>query len=131
MALLVLDCDGVDVIAHELTGDVIRIGRASSNDSHRQFDSVSAARLANEIAERVSPQRLVVNKNGTQVNGASIAEAVLRDGNEIRFGCVTGLFRCASVTIDNAKELQISDEDDSREQIRVPGTQPIFCARAL
>jgi hypothetical protein len=32
MAHLVLDCDGVDVITHELIGDVITIGRAPSND---------------------------------------------------------------------------------------------------
>ncbi len=30
MARLVLDCDGVDVITHELIGDVITIGRAPS-----------------------------------------------------------------------------------------------------
>jgi hypothetical protein len=29
---LLLDCDGVEVITHDLFGDVIRVGRASSND---------------------------------------------------------------------------------------------------
>jgi hypothetical protein len=29
---LLLDCDGVEVITHDLIGDVIRISRAPSND---------------------------------------------------------------------------------------------------
>jgi hypothetical protein len=63
MARLVLDCDGVDVITHELIGDVIRIGRAPSNDIVIDDLTVSAAaRLTNEVAEWVSPQRLGVNK---------------------------------------------------------------------
>ena len=53
---LVLDCDGVDVMTHELIGDVI-----------------------------------TASTNGTQINGVSITDAELRDGNEIRFGYVTGV----------------------------------------
>jgi|tagenome__1003787_1003787.scaffolds.fasta_scaffold20405520_2 hypothetical protein len=36
MARVVLDCDGVDVITHELIGDVMMIGRAPSNNPVRR-----------------------------------------------------------------------------------------------
>jgi len=42
MARLVLDCDGVDVITHELIGDVITIGRAPSNHIVIDDPTVSA-----------------------------------------------------------------------------------------
>ena len=63
MARLVLDCDGIDVITHDLIGGVITIGRSPSNDVVIDHPTVfMAARCADEIAEWVSPQRLGVNK---------------------------------------------------------------------
>src|SRR5437867_6197175 len=41
-ALPILDCDGVDVITHELIGNVITIGRAPSNDVVIDDPTVSA-----------------------------------------------------------------------------------------
>jgi pSer/pThr/pTyr-binding forkhead associated (FHA) protein len=130
MARLVLDCDGVDVITHELIGDVIRIGRASSNDIVIDDLTVSAQHAL--LTKSPSGYRLkdLGSTNGTQVNGASITDAELKDGTEIRFGCVTGVFWRATVSMEKAKELQISDEHDSPEQIGVPETQSIFCPRA-
>jgi len=68
--------------------------------------------------------------NGTQVNGLSIAEAELKDGAEIRFGYVTGVFRNATASIDQAVDSQIDDKRDPAEQIRTSETQPIFDPRA-
>ena len=63
MTRLFLDCDGVEVITHDLIGDVIRIGRAPSNDIVIDHPTVSAQHaFADEIAERVSRQRCGVNK---------------------------------------------------------------------
>ena len=42
MVRLVFDCDGVDVLTHELVGDLIRIGRAPSNDVVIDDPTVSA-----------------------------------------------------------------------------------------
>ena len=67
--------------------------------------------------------------NGTQINGISITDAELKDGAEIRFGYVTGVFQDATGRIDQARELQVSGKHDRSAHIRVPGTQSIFCPR--
>jgi hypothetical protein len=89
MARLVLDCDGVDVITHELIGDVIAIGRAPSNDVVIDDPTVSAQHAS--LTKLPSGYRLkdLGSSNGTQINGFSITEAGLKDGAEIRFGYVT------------------------------------------
>jgi pSer/pThr/pTyr-binding forkhead associated (FHA) protein len=130
MARLVVDCDGVDVITHELIGDVVTIGRAPSNDVVIDDPAVSAQHAA--LTKSASGYRLkdLGSTNGTQINGVSITDAELKDGAEIRFGYVTGVFRDATASIDQARELQLSGEHDSPAQIRVPETQLIFHPRA-
>jgi len=117
MARLVLDCDGVDVITHELTGDVIRIGRAPSNDVVIDDPTVSAQHAS--LTKAPSGYRLkdLGSTNGTQIDGISITDAELHDGNEIRFGHVTGHFQDATGGIDPDRELQVSGKDDSPGQI--------------
>jgi len=130
MARLVLDCDGVDVVTHELILDVITIGRAPSNHIVIDDPTVSAEHASlTKSPSGLSPQRLG-STNGTQVNGLSIAEAELKDGAEIRFGHVTGVFRDAIASIDQAVDSQIDDKRDPAEQIRASETQPIFNPRA-
>jgi pSer/pThr/pTyr-binding forkhead associated (FHA) protein len=77
---------------HELVGEVTMIGRAPLNHIV----------IANPV---VSAQHAIVLKvgdfyrlkdlhstNGTQVNGVSITDAELKDGDEIRFGPVKAVF---------------------------------------
>jgi pSer/pThr/pTyr-binding forkhead associated (FHA) protein len=92
MARLILDCDGIDVITHELIDDVITIGRAPSNDVVIDHPTVSAQHAS--LTKWASEYRLkdLGSSNGTQINGLSITEAGLKDGAEIRFGYVTGVF---------------------------------------
>jgi FOG: FHA domain len=127
MTRLFLDCDGVEVITHDLIGDVIRIGRAPSNDIVIDHPTVSAQHALLTKSPSGYRVRDVGSTNGTQINGVSITDAELKDDAEIRFGYVTGFFRDATARIDQARELQVSDEHDCSAQIRVPGTQPIFC----
>ena len=130
MARLVLDCDGVDAIMQELIGDVIMIGHAPSNDVVIDDSTVSGQHAS--LTKSPSGYRLkdLGSSNGTQINGFSITEAGLKDGAEIRFGYVTGVFRDATASIDQGRELQVPGEHDRSAQIRVPGTQSIFCPRA-
>ena len=130
MIRLLLDCDGVDVITHDLIGDLIRIGRAPSNDIVVDDPTVSAQHAL--MTRSPSGRRLkdVESTNGTQINGISITDSELKDGAEIRFGYVTGVFQDATARIDQARELQVSGKHDRSAQIRVPGTQSIFCPRA-
>jgi pSer/pThr/pTyr-binding forkhead associated (FHA) protein len=126
---LLLDCDGVDLITHDLIGDVIRIGRAPSNDRVIDDPTVSAQ----HALMTKSPSgclKDVGSTNGAQINGISITDAELKDGAEIRFGHVTGVFRDATGRIDHARESQVSGKHDRPAQIRVLGAQSIFCPRA-
>jgi pSer/pThr/pTyr-binding forkhead associated (FHA) protein len=129
MARLVLDCDGVDVIAHELVGDVIIIGRAPSNDVVIDDPTVSAQHALLTKSPSGYRVRDVGSTNGTQINGVSITDAELKDGTEVRFGYVTGFFQDAPAIVDQTK-LQVSGEHDRPAQIRVPETQSIFRPRA-
>ena len=126
---LILDCDGVDVITHHLIGDVIKIGRASSNDIVIDDPTVSAEHAS--LTKSPSGYRLrdLGSTNGTQVNGVFITDAELTDGAEIRFGYVTGVFRDATARIGQAGESQVSSEHDPA-RIQVQETQPIFCPPA-
>jgi pSer/pThr/pTyr-binding forkhead associated (FHA) protein len=121
---LVLDCDGVDVIARDLVGDVIRIGRAPSNDIVIDDPTVSAEHAT--LTKSSSGYRLrdLASTNGTQINGLSITDAELKDGAEIRFGHVTAVFQDSTARIDQPGESQVSGE--RLAQIRIPETQPIF-----
>jgi hypothetical protein len=74
MARLVFDRDGVDVIAHELIGDCIRIGRAPSNDIVLDDQTVSAQEAS--LIKSASAYRLkdLRSINGTQSNGVCITD---------------------------------------------------------
>ena len=130
MAQLVLDCDGVDVVTHELILDVITIGRAPSNHIVIDDPTVSAEHASLTKSPIGYCLKDLGSTNGTQVNGLSIAEAELKDGAEIRFGYVTGIFRNATASIDQVVDTQIDDKRDPAEQIRASETQPIFDPRA-
>jgi hypothetical protein len=116
MAHLVLDCDGVDVIAYELIGDIITIGRSLSNDVVIDNPTVSAQPAS--LAKLPSGYHLkdLGSTNGTQVNGISISDAELMDGAEIRFAYVTGVFQNAIASIAHATELQLPGEHDCQRR---------------
>ena len=130
MTRLVFDCDGVDIITHELIGDVVRIGRAPSNDIVIDDPTVSAEHAS--LTKSPSGYRLrdLGSTNGTHINGVSITDAELKDGAEIRFGYVTGVFRDATASTDQARGMQVSSEHDGPAQVRVSETQSILSPSA-
>jgi pSer/pThr/pTyr-binding forkhead associated (FHA) protein len=92
MARLVLNCDGVDLVAHELAGDVITIGRAPLN--HIVIDNPAVSAQHAILARVADSYRLkdLHSTNGTQINGVSITDAESKDGDKIRFGSVVAIF---------------------------------------
>jgi pSer/pThr/pTyr-binding forkhead associated (FHA) protein len=92
MARLVLNCDGVDLVTHELVGDVITIGRAPLN--HIVIDNPAVSAQHAILARVADSYRLkdLHSTNGTQINGVSITDAELNDGDKIRFGSVVAVF---------------------------------------
>ena len=92
MARLVLTCDGVDLVTHELVGDVITIGSAPLN--HIVIDNPAVSAQHAILARVADSYRLkdLHSTNGTQVNGVSITDAELKDGDKIQFGSVVAVF---------------------------------------
>ena len=92
MARLVLDCDGIDAITHDLLGGVITIGRNPSSDVVIDHPTVSGQHAV--LTKSPSGYRLkdLGSTNGTQIDGVSITDAELNDGDKIRFGSVVAIF---------------------------------------
>ena len=92
MARLVVNRDGVDLVTHELVGEVITIGSARLN--HVVIDDPAVSAQHAILAKVANSYRLkdLDSTNGTQVNGLSITDAELKDGDKIRFGSVVALF---------------------------------------
>jgi pSer/pThr/pTyr-binding forkhead associated (FHA) protein len=96
MARLVVNREGADLATHELTRDIITIGRASLNQIVIDHPTVSAQHA---MLLRVGDSywlKDLNSTNGTQINGVLVTDAVLKDGDKLRFGSVIAVFegRC-------------------------------------
>jgi pSer/pThr/pTyr-binding forkhead associated (FHA) protein len=90
MARLVLNCEGVSRVTHELARDIVMIGRALLNHIVIDHTTVSAQHaVLLRIGDSYSLKDLN-STNGTQINGDFVTDAELKDGDTIRFGSVTG-----------------------------------------
>jgi pSer/pThr/pTyr-binding forkhead associated (FHA) protein len=92
MARLVLNCERVDLITHELIGDVVTIGSAPLN--HVVIDNPAVSAQHAILARVADSYRLkdLNSTNGTQVNDISVTDAELKDGDKIQFGSVMAVF---------------------------------------
>jgi pSer/pThr/pTyr-binding forkhead associated (FHA) protein len=92
MARLILNRDGVDLVTYELVGGVITIGRAPLNHIVIDNPEVSAQHaILMRVADSYRLKDLN-STNGTQINGVSITDTELKDGDKIRFGSVVAVF---------------------------------------
>jgi pSer/pThr/pTyr-binding forkhead associated (FHA) protein len=92
MARLVLNSDGVDLVTHELVGDIVTIGRVPLNHIVIDHSTVSAEHAVLLRVRNCYCLKDLNSTNGTQVNGVSITDAELKDGDKIRFGSVVAIF---------------------------------------
>ena len=92
MGRLVLNRDGADLVTHDLVSEVIMIGRAPLNHILVDHPTVSAQHAI--IARVGDSYRLkdLHSTNGTQVNGVSITDTELKDGDKICFGSAVAIF---------------------------------------
>jgi pSer/pThr/pTyr-binding forkhead associated (FHA) protein len=93
---LVLNCEGVGLVTHELVRDIVMIGRARSNQIVIDHSTVSAQHAVFlRVGDSYSLKDLN-STNGTQINGDFVTDAELKDGDTIRFGSVIAVFsgRC-------------------------------------
>jgi pSer/pThr/pTyr-binding forkhead associated (FHA) protein len=93
MARLVVNREEADLVTHELTRDIVTVGSAPLNHIIIDDPAVSAQHAI--LARVADSYRLkdLHSTNGTQVNGISITDAELKDGDEIQFGSVVAVFR--------------------------------------
>ena len=92
MARLVVNREEADLVTHELTRDIVTIGRAPVN--HIVIDDPAVSAQHAILARFADSYRLkdLHSTNGTQVNGVSITDAELKDGDKIQFGSVVAVF---------------------------------------
>ena len=92
MDRLILNCEGVGRVTHELARDIAMIGRSPSNQIVIDHPTVSAQHaLLLRVRDSYSLKDLN-STNGTQINGDFVTDAELKDGDTIRFGSVTAVF---------------------------------------
>jgi pSer/pThr/pTyr-binding forkhead associated (FHA) protein len=92
MARLVLNCQGVDLVTHELVRDIVMIGRAPSNQIVIDHPTVSAQHALLLRVRHSYWLKDLNSTNGTQINGDFVTDAELKDGDTIRFGFVIAVF---------------------------------------
>jgi pSer/pThr/pTyr-binding forkhead associated (FHA) protein len=92
MARLVVNREEADLVTHELTRDIVTIGSAPLN--HIVIDDPAVSAQHAILAKVADSYRLkdLHSTNGTQVNGISITDAELKDGDKIQFGSVVAVF---------------------------------------
>jgi FOG: FHA domain len=96
MARLVLNCEGADLVTHELVRDFVMIGRTPSNHIVIDHPTVSAQHA---VLLRVGVSywlKDLNSMNGTQINGVLVTDAEVKDGDKIGFGPIVAVFagRC-------------------------------------
>ena len=92
MARLVLNCEGVGLVTHELVRDIVMIGRAPLNHIVIDDPTVSAHHAVLLRTGASYSLKDLNSTNGTQINGDFVTDAELKDGDTIRFGSVIAVF---------------------------------------
>lgn len=94
MSKLILSPSGPEPIAHELSAELITIGRAPENAIHIDDPSVSGRHAQLHLVGETFHLQDLDSTNGTRVNGEAITSVALRVGDRIQFGKVEACFEC-------------------------------------
>ena len=92
MAGLILNCDGVGLVIRELGRVFVMIGRAPSNQIVIDHPTVSAQHALLLRTGASYSLKDLNSTNGTRINGVSVTDADLKDGDTIRFGSIIAVF---------------------------------------
>jgi hypothetical protein len=92
MARLVLSYEGVGLVTHELTDDIVMVGRAPSNHIVIDHLTVSAEHALLIRVRDAYWLRDLDSTNRTQINDIPVTEAELNDGDRIQFGSIIGVY---------------------------------------
>jgi pSer/pThr/pTyr-binding forkhead associated (FHA) protein len=100
--LIVTLADGTNV-THELTEDIVTVGRVSDNVIHIEDASVSSHHAEITASGKTYVLKDLDSTNGTRVNGQPFTEGPLRAGDRVRFGQIET--RYVSENPDDAQPL--------------------------
>jgi pSer/pThr/pTyr-binding forkhead associated (FHA) protein len=92
MSKLIIAPASENAVTHELTGEVITIGRAPENAIYIEHPSVSSRHAQLHLVGETFHLQDLESTNGTRVNGETITSVALRVGDRIRFGKVDARF---------------------------------------
>ena len=92
MARLVVNREGADLVTHELTRDIVTIGRAQLNQIVLDHPTVSAQHAMLLRFGDSYWLKDLNSTNGIQINDVLVTDALLKDGDKIRFGSVIAVF---------------------------------------
>jgi pSer/pThr/pTyr-binding forkhead associated (FHA) protein len=92
MSRLVLNCEGVGIVTHELARDIVMIGRAPLNHIVIDHPTVSAQHAVLLRTGASYSLKDLNSTNGTQINGDFVTDVELKDGDTVRFGSVIAVF---------------------------------------
>jgi pSer/pThr/pTyr-binding forkhead associated (FHA) protein len=92
MAKLTVTTEAAGKASHELSEELITIGRAPDNIIRIDDASVSSRHAQLQLTGDSYHLKDLGSTNGTRVNGESVTEALLRLGDRIRFGKVEARF---------------------------------------
>ena len=79
-------------ISHDLQDEKITVGRLADNSLQIDDASVSSRHAEIELEADLFHLHDLGSTNGTFVNGEQVTDAVLRHGDEVRFGMVEAVF---------------------------------------
>ncbi|MEP6956087.1 MAG: FHA domain-containing protein [Chthoniobacterales bacterium] len=94
MSKLILQPADAPPVPHELSDEIITLGRGPENAIQIDDPSVSGRHAEFHAVGDTYEVRDVGSTNGTRVNGEAITSVTLRPGDVIRFGKVEACFEC-------------------------------------
>ena len=115
MPTLTIQLPGLSPVEHVLREDAITVGRMKGNtialdDSSVSLSHAKVTRIGNEYFLKD-----LNSTNGTMLNGQSINEARLRDGDWVKFGEVVALFRAEASAAPTSPAMPVG----------IPVSQPV------
>ncbi len=96
MATLTLQLPNLPPVEHVLNDNAITIGRMKGNTITLEDGSVSLTHAVIKLQDGGHFLKDLNSTNGTMVNGQSVAEVQLHDGDQVKFGEVSGRFHSGS-----------------------------------
>jgi predicted component of type VI protein secretion system len=94
MSKLILSPLSANSITHELTEELITIGRAPESTILIEDPSVSARHAQLHLVGETFHLQDLGSTNGTRVNGEAVTSVALRVGDRIQFGKIEACFEC-------------------------------------